>query len=153
MISFRMNRRCIRHGFTLMELMVAMAIAITMLVGTAQLMFRAIQQYQTQDQRQMLMQEAANAMEDVMSRPWESIASSEQLTLTVSPACRQMMPSAQMHVEVVPDRIADQKSQDDDTFDDVRRITVEVSLHDHEVRSVNPVRLVAWRFRTGEVTP
>jgi hypothetical protein len=132
----------------LAELIVAIAIAVTTLVGATQLLYLAARQYRALDRHHLLTQEVANIMEDLMSRPWQSIASADAPTFELSDACRQAVPTAVVHVEIVPDVLGPASG-----LEEVRRITVEIDPTEQAPCTAKPVRLVAWRFRAMEETP
>ncbi len=148
MNTFAPDRCHRRQGFTLSELIVAMAIAVTTLVAATQLLYHAARQYRALDRQNLLAEETANIMEDLMSRPWESIATAASPAIELSDACRQAVPTAVVRVEIVPEAVVAGA-----VGDDVRRITVEIDPAEDIPRTAEPVRLVAWRFRAMEVTP
>ena len=126
-----------RRGLTLTELIVAAAIAVTAMVGIAQLMYQVTRQYQIVASRNLVAQEAANIMEDLMSRPWKEIASGDLPSIQVSPACLQAVSQAEVHLEIAPEQ--DQK--------EVRRITVQIDWTLHGQQRIEPIQLVAWRYQ------
>ena len=143
MIRNRLTTSRPRKGLTLSELVIAVAIAVAATAGVAQLVYQATGQYRVMSRQQIVAQEAANIMEDLMSRPWNEIAGDEQVSAELSPLCRQAVPGAQLQLKIVPD----------DSQEDVRRITVEIDWASNAAGRAQPIRLVAWRYRNREVTP
>ncbi len=125
-----------RCGMTLAELIIAMTIAIAAMTGIAKLMYMATRQYQIVACRNVVNEEAANIMEDLMSRPWKAIASGSVPKIELSRACRGAVSDAEVQVEIGPED--DQK--------DARRITVRIFWQKNGVQKATPVQLVAWRY-------
>ncbi len=148
MNSHSSTRRHCRRGFCITELLIAVAVAITTMVGATQLMYHAARQYQRLSSQQLLAQEAANIMEDLMSRPWESITSSEPPQVGLSTACQQIVPAAKLRVTIEPESIGPDTGEPE-----ARRITIEIDSAGEPLPMQGPVRLVAWRFQDREVTP
>ena len=126
-----------RHGLTLSELVVTCAIAVAAMAGIAQLMYQATRQYRVVSRHNLVALEAANVMENLMSRPWSEIASSEPALIELSPACRQAVPDAELRLEIVPE----------DDQDDTRRITVQIHWATSGDERAKPIQLVAWRYK------
>ena len=125
-----------RPGLTLSELVIAAAIAVTAMVGIAQLMYQVTRQYRITSCRNLVSQEAANIMENLMSRPWSDIAAEEPPVIELSPACLQAVPEAQLELA-----IAAEKEQED-----VRRITLQIHWQTQNTTPTAPIQLVAWRY-------
>ena len=132
----RNNTRRRRPGLTLSELVIASAIAVTAMVGIAQLMYQVTRQYRVTSCHNLVSQEAANIMENLMSRPWSEIAAEEPPVIELSPACLQAVPQAQLELAIAAEE--EQK--------DTRRITVQIHWQTHSTASTAPIQLVAWRY-------
>ncbi len=124
-----------RRGLTLSELVIAMAIAVAAMAGIAKLMYLVTRQYRVVTCRNVVTEEAANIMEDLMSRPWKAIATKELPSVELSKACRQAVPDAKLQLEIVPEE--DQ--------DNMRRITVRIAWQINGSQHPEPIQLVAWR--------
>jgi prepilin-type N-terminal cleavage/methylation domain-containing protein len=142
MMCFSRNNPRGRRGLTLSELVIALAIAVVAMVGIAQLMYQATNQYRVVACRNLVAQEAANIMEDLMSRPWSEIASNESPVLELSPACRQAVPHARLQVEIAPE----QDIVPEEDHEDARRITVSITWMQYGKEPTEPTQLVAWRY-------
>ena len=135
--------KCVRHnskfgrrGLTLSELIIAAAITVAAMVGIAQLMYQVTRQYRVVTCRNLAAEEAANIMEDLMSRPWNEIAAKEPPSIEFSPACRQAAPDAELQLEIVPE----------EGQEDIRRITVQIHWMTNSTQQAEPIQLVAWRY-------
>ena len=131
-----------RHGGTLMEAMMAIAIAGVVLGAVAQLVAVIAGQQRLYDRRHVAVQEAGNLMEDLMSRPWSELDEEQLTPLSLSDWCRQTLPNAQLRVKVSPANEADE----------IRRISVRIEWGDSAVAQRRPVELTAWRARIEEVS-
>lgn len=125
-----------RRGFNLTELIVACAIAVAAMVGIAQLMYQVSRQYQLAERRHMVALEAANIMEDLMSRPWDEITAEKLPAIELSAACLQAAPDAQLQLEIAPDQVAQE----------ARRLTVRIYWITRGSQAAEPIQLVAWRY-------
>ena len=132
----RNNKTLRRPGLTLSELVIASAIAVTAMIGIAQLMYQVTRQYRVTVCRNLVSQEAANIMEDLMSRPWNEITAEEPPAIELSPACLQAVPDAQLELA-----IAAEEEQEDS-----RRITIQIHWQTHSTTPTAPTQLVAWRY-------
>lgn len=123
------------RGFVMSELIVAMAISVAAMVGIAQLMYQVTRQYRAAVQRTVVAGEAANVMEDLVSRPWNEITAGNPPALTLSAACRQAAPDARLNVDILP-------VEAEHAF----RIVVRIGWPADDVPQKRPVQLVAWRY-------
>ena len=94
--SLRKRRR--RHGLSMTEMVVTVAITTVAMVGGVQIMSLASRQCQMVENRRLAGLEAGNIMEQIMARPWEEIAPGEVSTFELSDACRQALPDAKLRV-------------------------------------------------------
>lgn len=135
MMTCVLQKTTARRGFMMAELIVAMAIMMAAMVGIAQLMYQVTRQYRHATQRNVVVQEAANVMEDLMSRQRDEISAAEPPRIKLSPACRQAAPDARLNIEIV--------SVDDG---DAYRLAVRIEWPVDDPRRQRPVQLVAWRY-------
>ena len=126
-----------RQGLTLSELVIALAIAVTAMVGVAQLMHTATRQHRAVGEQNFVAMEAANIMEDLMSRPWDELASGKAPEIELSAACIEAVPNAEVEVEII----------EEDGLKDARRVVVEIKWLSHPSDSPKPFRLVAWKYK------
>ena len=125
------------------EVVIAVAITATAMVGIAQLMYLATRQHRVLERYSLAAIEAGNILEDLMSRPWNDLAAAESPAVALSEAFRQTAPEARLQVDVAPDGGSD----------DVRKITVRIHWQTAGQSQGQPVQLVAWRYRNQEATP
>jgi hypothetical protein len=135
------KRRGRRTGAVLHEALMAIALAVAVLAGVAQLLALVAQQRRLGEQRTVAVREASNLMEDYVSRAWDEITGEKLAKADVSEVCRRCLPEAQLHVEVSPEA------------DDSRRISIQISWRATAGRPGEPVRLVGWKFRDEETQP
>ena len=140
LVENRVNRltKSRRRGFNLTEVIVACAIAVVAMMGIAQLMYQVARQYRVVEGRNLVALEAANIMEDLMSRSWEEIAADEVPVVELSPACLQAAPDAELKIDI-------QQGPDEA---EARRITVTIQWLTHVGQPTDPIQLVAWKYRT-----
>ncbi len=131
-----------RRGTTFSELLIAIVLAMAAMAGIVKLMAIAARQYQILEFRSAATLEAANVMDDLMSRPWTEVTPNKQTKIQMSAMFRQTAPKATLSVTVLPE----------DDSKDVRKLTVRIDLSD-AVNQRKPVQLVAWRYRDPESRP
>ncbi|MHB8969847.1 MAG: type IV pilus modification PilV family protein [Pirellulaceae bacterium] len=140
MLSWKRHRRC---GFSMAEMVVAVAITTLVMVGGLQLITLAARQGGAIENHRLASLEAGNIMEQIMCRPWDELTSEGLSSLPLSEACRQALPAASLQVAI----------DTDGTDQDARRITVQLDWAVNSVHRSKPVHLVAWRYREREVQP
>jgi len=139
MNSLRARQTSSRKGFTIAELVVAIAIGVAAMSCIAQLLYQATRQAQAAARRQVVSLEVANIMEQLMVRSWQEITAANAPEVELSEACRQVLPEARLQLEILP--------EDDEL--EARRITVTVSGAMAGGQVDQSVRLTAWRYRTN----
>lgn len=115
----------------------ALALAMALSVGVAQILTVVANQRHLARQRAAAVLEAGNLMEQIAARPWEQTAPG-QSPVSLSEACRQWLPGAELKLE-----ITDEKP-------DARRIRIEIAWHDPLGQRTAPVCLVGWKFPAKE---
>ncbi len=131
-------RRRRRHrGMSVAELVIAMAIAITAITASVQLMYLSVKQYQKAVDHYLMAVEASNIMEDLMSRPWSELTARQPPAIELSPACLQAVPDAQLTLAI----------QSVDGEQDVRRISVTIGCSAPSGNPARPIQLTAWRYK------
>jgi type II secretory pathway pseudopilin PulG len=125
-------------GFILHESLMAIAMAMALVVGIAQLITLVTQQRRLARQSSVAMREAGNLMEDLVSRNWTETTAEKLASVELSDSARRCLPDAAVKVSVV--------SEDDD----VRRIGIEIGWARTSEHRGRPVCLVGWKFRPEE---
>ena len=128
-------------GFILYETLMAVALAMALVVGIAQLLTMVAQQRRLARQYSVAVREAGNLLEDLVSRSWADTTAEQLASVDLSEACRRGLPDASLEVHVVPES------------DGARRIRIQIEwLRAGEHRG-RPVCLVGWKFRHEEDVP
>jgi prepilin-type N-terminal cleavage/methylation domain-containing protein len=140
-----MTTRCyprnrLSRGVTLVESIVALAVAATLLSGIAQLLTLVSRQHRISEQRALAALEAGNLMEEWMSRPWSELTAESAATAEPSDWLRQSLPSPQLTVKAI----------DEGAAGEIRRIEIQINWLSPAGRPTDPLRLVAWRHRYPE---
>jgi hypothetical protein len=140
------DRRCTvrrRRGSVSHEAVLAVALAITVLLGVAQMLTLVAQERRAADLRATATREAGNVMERLMSQPWDQVTAEATEAWSLSENCRQRLPAARLSIDVV--------TQEDAA--DAKRIQVEVHWHSTKAPGGHAVRLVAFRYHPEEPAP
>jgi hypothetical protein len=90
------------------------------------------------DHRQWAVQEAANLMERVTSRPYASVTADSVAALTLSPQAKALLPAAELKVNVGENRSPEGIGS--------KRIDLHLRWHNRFGEWDAPVRLVAWIY-------
>jgi len=135
----RRRRRRTRRGSLLAEagmsavmLMIAMSLVARVVGWTAA-------ERRDLDHRQWAVQEAANLMERLTSRPFDSLTNDGVKDLAPSPESAKILPDAQLRVEVV--------DRDPAGGDDSRRVALTLRWRGRSGEWAGPVRLTSWVYR------
>ena len=116
----------------------AVALAMALIVGIAQLLTMVSQQRRLARQYAVAVREAGNLMEDLVSRSWADTTAERLASVDLSEACRRCLPDASVEVNVVPES------------DDARRIGIRIEWLRAPGHRGRPVCLVGWKFRHEE---
>jgi hypothetical protein len=113
-------------------LMIAMALTVKVLgwVGAER---------RAWDRRQWATQEAANLMERVTGRPFDAVTAESAKTVTLSPQARQLLPGAELKVEIGENDPAGGPGS--------KRVAVRLRWHNRSGNWDAPVHLVSWIYR------
>ena len=125
-------------GFILHETLMALALAMALVVGIAQLLTMVAQQRRVARQYSVAVREAGNLMEEFVSRSWPDTTAERLASADLSEACRSCLPDAGLEVAVVPES------------DDARRISIQIEWLRAGPHRGRPVSLVGWKFRHEE---
>jgi prepilin-type N-terminal cleavage/methylation domain-containing protein len=127
------------RGFTLIELTAAGAILAT-LVAVLMPLFGAIAgQRQSLRARQAAAQEAANVMERLASLSWDDLTTRQVDAARLSDEAQQALPGGELKVKMTRPAGTPEAKQ----------LTVEIRWQAEPSRSLQTVRLVAWKYRKG----
>jgi hypothetical protein len=110
------------------------------LLATAvlQLLVLMTNQHRTLYKRHVAIQESANIMERASAISWEDLTEETLDQFDVSEEAKESLPGVEVAVEV------------SDVEDNAKRVTVVLRWPDRPSRPDHSVRLVAWRYRTGD---
>jgi hypothetical protein len=113
-------------------LMIAMTLAVKVLgwVGVER---------RAWDRRQWAAQEAANVMERVTSRPYDSVTAEYARGLTLSSQSQQLLPGVELKVEIGENDAAGGSGS--------KRVALRLRWHNRSGGWDAPVRLVSWIYR------
>jgi Tfp pilus assembly protein PilV len=137
------RQRRTRRGTSIAEVSMAVVIASLVMIGIAQLLAMTARQHRVMDRRFRADLEAANVMEDLLSRSFEEIAAETQPKIELSEVFRSALPDANLDIQIAPD----------DESDDVRRLTVRIDWQNTAQQRTRPVQLVAWKYRQESSQP
>jgi hypothetical protein len=112
-----------------------MTILLAAVSVVCQVTYVAARQQAKTGRQDLLAAEAANVMEELMSRPWSEIDADEPPVVALSDSCRQEVPQAELRVTIEPDS----------EHPTLRRISVCIQEPLSPGLSGVPVQLVAWR--------
>jgi hypothetical protein len=138
----RRRRQQRRKGFLLHETIMAIVVVTAVIVGACQLLQLVAAQRRTAEYRAIAVLETANVMEDLLSRRWDELTP-EATDIELSPLCRERLPAPEMRIDLASEN-GDANS---------RRIRVEMDWQNSSGQRGQPIRLVAWRYRSMEVRP
>lgn len=127
-----------RRGITLLETMVAGILVVAMMTVCLQMLRATAAQHRATEDRQMAIQEAANLMERLSTRPWDELTPQNVQQMQLSPQARRTLIDAELEIQL-------NRPPDDPA---AKRITVSVRWSNRSGKAARTVRLVAWRYRT-----
>lgn len=133
----------VRRGAMMVELATAAALVGALLTVCLQLFSAAATARRAADQRQCVIVEAANILEEIAARPWSDLTTATLAKITLSPMFSNRLPSATLKIEVdSPTKDANEK-----------RIDVSIGWHDTVGQAVAPVRVTTWRYKLSDDLP
>jgi hypothetical protein len=91
------------------------------------------------DRRHWAAQEVSNVMERLTARPYDAVTAGHARELTLSPQAHQMLPGAELQVEVTEDDPAGGKGS--------KRVAIQLRWHDRSGGWDAPARLTSWIYR------
>lgn len=129
-----------RRAFTLVEVTITALLLVVAMTVTAQLLGWVAAERRAVERRQCAIQEAANLMERLTSRPWSELTSETLARVPLSDEARQTLPGAELSVaaETSTAPVA------------ARRLSLRLRWRNRSGGWEAPVRLTAWAYRKGE---
>ena len=137
--SDKRGRLVRRRGSLLAEVAMSAVMLMIAMALTMKVVGWVAAERRAWDRRQWAAQEAANLMERVTGRPYESVTASAAEAIGLSPQAKQMLPEAELEVEVREDDPAGGK--------DSKRIAIRLRWHNRAGEWDAPVRLTSWIYR------
>ena len=138
-IESRKSRIGSPTGFTLLELSVAAVVLMLVMAITVQVLGWAAAERRAAERRRWAAQEAANVMERLTSRPWDSLTAEAAAAVELSPQARAVLPEGELAIEVTsqpgPPR--------------AKRLIVAVRWQRPAGQPAASVRLTSWIYRPG----
>ena len=131
-----------RRGGVSHEVTIAVVLAAAVVLGVAQIASFVAQQSRELERRAAAHRAAGNLMESLMARPWDALTPQAAAALQLPESRAMELREAELRVEVA---VEDESA--------AKRIAIEIDWPAASHRPRAPVRLVAWRFPTGEATP
>lgn len=128
-----------RRGTITHEATMAIVLATAAIVGTAQILAVVSHQHRDLDRRSMATREAGNLMEEIAAKPWNEVTQDSLASLALSDECQSILREPRLMIEVAEEAERDGK-----------QISVEIDWFSSQEQRVEPLRLVAWRYPTGE---
>ncbi len=136
-----MNNRSKKRAFILHEALMAVALAMALVVGIAQLLVVVAQQRRLARQHAVATREVGNLMENLASRSWDDTTTKGLRSVELSETAGTYLPDANLSVDVTDEEA------------EIKRITVEIQWQIAPERASESVRLVGWRFLAKEDGP
>jgi len=126
-----------RRGMTVLELIVAGVILLTLLTLCLQVVEGVGQQHRAIQHRQLAVEETANLMERLMADSWDHLTPELAKQCQLSPELQQTMPEARLEIVIDP------VSEDPDA----KRIQITISWPRGPEQPDQHVDLIAWKYR------
>jgi hypothetical protein len=132
-----------RRGFGTVEIAVSSILLVAAMVLVAQLAIGVAGERLATGRRQRAVQEAANVMERLTSRPWDELTPALAGSIALTPDTLAFLRGGSVAVAIAPE-LRDPSA---------KKIVVEVRWRDRSGGQAAPARLVAWVYRRGGNTP
>jgi Tfp pilus assembly protein PilV len=129
-----------RRGITVLELMIAILVTGVVLGGIAQLLAAVASQRRESERRLAAIHEAANQMERLAQLSWSELTQEGTAGWELTAEAAAALPAGTLAVDV-----SEVEAGGEDPAH-ARRVEVEVAWRNTAGATVEPVRLVAWRF-------
>jgi len=118
-----------------------MAVAGVLLLALTTLCVRYFAVTATQrralEQRQTALCEAANIMERLTAEPFSELTSEESTKISLLSEMQAALPEGELKIDLA----------DEDAKPAAKRITITIRWRDRDGQWIEPVRLVAWRYK------
>ena len=132
-----------RRGFSLIEVAVAAALTLTLLVLAAQTLTWVAEARGNAARRALAVEEIANALERLSAMPFDRFATAGARPLELPEHARRRLPNARFTLRVVA--IAEEPVAPGEE-PDARRIVVELDWTDIAGQRVAPLRVITHRY-------
>jgi Tfp pilus assembly protein PilV len=129
-----------RRGITILELTIAILVAGIVLGGIAQLLATVAAQRRESERRLAAIHEAANQMERLAALSWGELTPEGTGGWELTGEAAAALPDGTLSVD-----LSEVETGGDNALP-ARRVAVEVAWRNSAGTTVEPVRLVAWRF-------
>ena len=139
MSAVRTTSAARRRGFTLLEITVSAVLLATAMSLTVQLLGALAAERRAAERQLCAVQEVANLMERVASRPWEDVTPESLRAVRLSDRAMQALPGAELAATV----------DDASATRGEKRISLRLRWRNRAGTWSAPVRLTAWIYRHG----
>jgi len=129
-----------RQGYALLDVTVALFVAVTAMTVTVKVLGWMAAERRAGDRRQWASQEAANVLERAVAGPYDALTAERVRALASAAKAETVLPGAAWDVEVADDPAAPRPA---------RRVSLRLRWRDRSGGWGAPVRLSAWVFRAG----
>lgn len=126
-----------RRGYALLETVGGAVVLIVAVGVTVRMLGWVAAERRSAERRQWATHEAANAMERLAGRPWETLTAESVGAESLSPSALEILPGGRLGVALKEDGA-------------LKRLTVEVRWRGRSGADEAPVRLSAWVARGKE---
>lgn len=150
-----------RRGMFLIEMAVAGVLLLALTTLCVRYFAVTATQRRALDQRQTALCEAANIMERLTAEPFSELTSEESAKISLLSETQAALPEGELKIDLAdeivgqPSRLPDnagetpapQQIENDIKKPAAKRITVTIRWQDRDGQWIEPVRLVAWRYK------
>ena len=137
----RTIRIAARRGVSLFEIVVATVLLGAVMTVSVQLLGWAAATRESAERRQWAVQEVANLMERLASRPWSELTPEAAAAESISDSARAMLRDAELKIAVTEP--ASEPA--------AKRVAIELRWRNRAGEFDSPVRLTTWICRPAEV--
>jgi hypothetical protein len=130
-----------RQGSLLAEVAISAAMLMIAMTLTVKVLGWVGAERRAWDRRQWAVQEVANVMEKATAQPYDNVTSSSARLLTLSPQAKQVLPEAELNVDITEDSPSGGAGS--------KRIAIKLRWRNRAGAWESPARLVAWIYRGG----
>ncbi len=139
------SRTSRRRGFGLIEMAVAGALFLAMVLITIQLIGWVATERQAVNRREVATRALGNLIEQILARPWTEISTESITSVAASMNGSRSTGRGQIRAQVIDGPAVDGRGS--------KKVVAELVWPDHDKRVGASVRLVAWTFERKGTTP